>query len=540
MESIVGVLSRYIQGSDWWSLTAVCRAFRMYACLNPRFHVVMKMVTRAHLLALPPGVTGVNIGKWNPPDKRMVSIMPRCVKTLTLSGNTRARLNMPEGLENLILNKGFSGTLQDWILPDSLKTVLFHKQAYVHPVESWPLPKFLVKLTLDGKCDRPVESWSLPDTLRYLVIDGDFNRPVEKWKLPDGLLHLFIGGCFNRPVESWVLPSKLEFLKIGGNFNKPVQKWKLPDGLQTLIIDGWGFNQAIMMQDGFWSLSRTLRTLHLLGRFNQSVNGFPFPENLEDLAFSAEMSMQIGPLPFSLRRLITGTSASQPEYVPYDLPQTLIYARLPSLKRYGTLDWKLPEKLKVLEFCENWYWFREEVDTSKLLRWKIGSCLTHLRFRDGLYNFPVGIQLPETIEYLDVGKDFNQSPSEFLLPSRLKWLNLGSIFDKPVTGWNLPSGLTHLHMSEYFKQPIAGCFLPYTLLVCTLGLRFDHEINGLELPSSLRYLRVCSFYSHKIDGLARGTFVKRGPDSDLPDEIQSLLKDPFSQYLQPGLMNKLK
>eukprot|EP01112_Ceratiomyxa_fruticulosa_P013477 TRINITY_DN3791_c0_g1_i2.p1 TRINITY_DN3791_c0_g1~~TRINITY_DN3791_c0_g1_i2.p1 ORF type:complete len:469 (-),score=51.82 TRINITY_DN3791_c0_g1_i2:132-1538(-) len=127
---------------------------------------------------------------------------------------------------------------------------------------------------------------------------------------------------------------------------------------------------------------------------------------------------------------------------------------------------------------------------------KIPDSVTHIylhdRFNQRLHN-----NLPQSLIYLQVGRDFNQTLNN--LPSTLKHLNMekNAYFNRRVPSF--PSNITQLSFGCFFSQCVDR--LPQTLTHLSFGRNFDREVDCL--PLSLTHLSFGAYFTQKVDCLPK-------------------------------------
>ncbi len=164
---------------------------------------------------------------------------------------------------------------------------------------------------------------------------------------------------------------------------------------------------------------------------------------------------------------------------------------------------EIPEIIEELEFGDD---FNQDLNTINFLQ-----NLKKLIF--GFYfNFNID-DLPNSIEYLILGSNFNNRINKY--PSNLQYLKFGKNFSQCID--NLPEGLISLYINENFHHLITK--LPSTLeilefdqyatkynydLLCipdsthTLILSIYMQTNTINIPKNLKYIHY-SKYNKKIN-----------------------------------------
>ena len=97
--------------------------------------------------------------------------------------------------------------------------------------------------------------------------------------------------------------------------------------------------------------------------------------------------------------------------------------------------------------------------------------------------------MPQTVEHLTLGSEFNDSLENVTLPSSLQTLTFGRKFNQSLAQVTLPSSLQTLTFGWCFNQSLAHVTLPSSLQTLTLGGDFNQSLEHVTLPSSLQTLR---------------------------------------------------
>lgn len=124
-------------------------------------------------------------------------ILPPSVKRLRLGRDFDSDVNLPDGLESLIL-----GNID--------RNIVF--------------PPNLLRLELGRNFNRQIV---LPARLREFTTGRDFNQPVI---LPETIVKVQFGRNFNQPV---IFPSGVKFISFGANFHQNVT---IPEGTERIFF----------------------------------------------------------------------------------------------------------------------------------------------------------------------------------------------------------------------------------------------------------------------------------------------------------------
>ena len=79
-------------------------------------------------------------------------------------------------------------------------------------------------------------------------------------------------------------------------------------------------------------------------------------------------------------------------------------------------------------------------------------------------------------------------PASLTLPNRLQSLTFGDNFNQSLDGVTLPKGLQNLTFGRNFNQSLEGVTWPSSLQSLTFGVFFDQSLDGVTLPNSLQNL----------------------------------------------------
>lgn len=112
-------------------------------------------------------------------------------------------------------------------------------------------------------------------------------------------------------------------------------------------------------------------------------------------------------------------------------------------------SWSLPQSLVRLDVSCS------DIVITGPPPWRMLTNLRALRLYQ--YNGPVSqLDLPDSLQILNLGRDFDQPVIGWKLPESLVTLRLGGSFNQNVVGWALPSGLKTLDMGYQFNRPVIG------------------------------------------------------------------------------------
>jgi hypothetical protein len=141
---------------------------------------------------------------------------------------------------------------------------------------------------------------------------------------------------------------------------------------------------------------------------------------------------------------------------------------------------ELPTKLRCLTMG---HWFNKPFDEDVLPE-SLESLILGNQF-----NQKFGLRsLPSHLKLLRIGYNFNQTWDQGVLPDSLQSLVLGHDFNQPFAKGVLPGGLKLLALGSYFNQRFLEGVLPFDLLSLTVGHNFDQQFDQGVLPAGLQCL----------------------------------------------------
>ena len=129
--------------------------------------------------------------------------------------------------------------------------------------------------------------------------------------------------------------------------------------------------------------------------------------------------------------------------------------------------------------------------------------------------------LPQSLEHLTFGSDFNESLEQVTLPRSLQSLAFGDAFNQSLERVTLPSSLESLTFGHRFNQSLERVNLPSSLESLTFGHRFNQSLERVTLPSSLQSLGFGDWFNQSLERV------------NLPSSLQSLVfGDGFNQSFE--------
>eukprot|EP00435_Cladocopium_sp_Y103_P073112 s627_g42.t1 len=172
--------------------------------------------------------------------------------------------------------------------------------------------------------------------------------------------------------------------------------------------------------------------------------------------------------------------------------------------------YNLPQTLQSLKFGDQF--------NQSLAGVTFPSTLQSLTFGKQFNQSLAGVTFPSNLQTLTFGKQFNQSLASVTFPSNLQSLTLGGLFNQSLAELTFPSNLQSLTLGGFLKQSLASVTFPSTLQSLTFGIWIDQSLAEVTFPSNLQSLTVYGRFS-----LAELTF---------PSNLQSLT---FGDHFNEGL-----
>lgn len=219
-----------------------------------------------------------------------------------------------------------------------------------------------------------------PKDVRYLRFIWKTKDPKQV-VIPVQVTHLEL--VTNCPLDYFVLPKNLEVLRVTGT--KANSLFRLPENLRSLEI-----SDPINLE-----ISQNLERLSLLDDFNVPLTNLTLPRKLKSLTLGPKFNHKLVNLPSGLQNLTLGDSFN-----------------------HQIEEGELPDTLETL-----WLGAKFNSRLPKVLPKK----LTNLVIGD-TFNQPVNFTA-ENLNFLAIGKSFNQSLSELTLP-KIATVFLRSSFKK--------------------------------------------------------------------------------------------------------------
>ncbi|KAM9955868.1 hypothetical protein ACTFIW_002074 [Dictyostelium discoideum] len=277
-------------------------------------------------------------------------------------------------------------------------------------------------------------------------------------------------------LRKGIIPSQVLTLQIGGKFKSMVEEGALGESLTKLTL-----NTDIGLENfQIGSIPITLKKIfinsnEILSEHSVKVLRNSFIETIEFGPFFDE-PFKSDQFPTSLTSMIFNFKFNQPLHL---IEWPINVKRIIFGNEFNSELINLPEDLEYLQFGRN---FNQPIDDSQLQC----LCPNLLTLKMGL-NFNKSLNpysLSESLTELDLGCDWNHPIPLNLLPQELKILRLSNKFNYPIEESTLPTSLQVLIFGDDWNQP-----LNYSTVLSSLislnSITFGKSFNRLILPSIL-------------------------------------------------------
>ena len=148
--------------------------------------------------------------------------------------------------------------------------------------------------------------------------------------------------------------------------------------------------------------------------------------------------------------------------------------------------------LRSLRFTDGFNKSLEQILPQKLERLSLGNDFNQILDQT---------ELPNDLESLSFGDEFNQNLDAVNLPGTLEELSFGRRFDQSLVDVRLPDGLKSLTFGSYYNQSLENVHLPLSLKHLTFGDRFNQSLEYVSLPSNLQTLHFGMHFSRNLEGI---------------------------------------
>ena len=148
--------------------------------------------------------------------------------------------------------------------------------------------------------------------------------------------------------------------------------------------------------------------------------------------------------------------------------------------------------LRSLRFTDGFNRSLETILPQKLERLSLGNDFNQILDQT---------ELPNNLESLSFGDEFNQNLDAVNLPGTLEALSFGRRFDQSLVDVRLPDSLKSLTFGSYYNQSLENVHLPLSLENLTFGDRFNQSLEYVSLPSNLQSLHFGMHFSRNLEGI---------------------------------------
>ena len=126
-------------------------------------------------------------------------------------------------------------------------------------------------------------------------------------------------------------------------------------------------------------------------------------------------------------------------------------------------------------------------ETPSALLQNLPKSLRSLTFASGFNHQGLHhVRLPQVLQRLTFGADFNQRLDHLTWPAGLQSLTLGGRFNESLDKVTWPAGLQSLTFGAYFDQSLDNVTWPAGLQSLTLGGRFNESLDKVTWPAGLQ------------------------------------------------------
>lgn len=323
---------------------------------------------------------------------------------------------LPNTIENIYFGYNFNQRLHPF--PSSLRVIKFG-HLFDQEIDENVFPKIMFSIEFGYRYNKELKQNVLPDELNELKFGKLYTKALEPGVIRylkrlffdcafeinydfnmntfcDSLEELYLGSGWIPKIRKNTLPKNLKILHLNGQYNNPIDKGVLPESLTELTFN-WNHSYPLDV----YALPKSLKKLTLGKSYNMSwLSGQHFVK-LEELTLGFYFNNYVDNIPYSLKKLTFGYAFNAGLNNNF-----LYYTNLIELKFGHNFDKKiyyLPRHLKKLTF---------------------GWCYNQRVFSN---NLPI---LPDSLEVLVFGHNFNKILIEERMPKNLKELVLGYGFNK--------------------------------------------------------------------------------------------------------------
>ncbi|KYR01705.1 hypothetical protein DLAC_01714 [Tieghemostelium lacteum] len=271
-------------------------------------------------------------------------VLPQNLKTLVFMDKFNIPIEegwIPQSVQNLYLSEQYSCKLYAHSFPSNLVRLELGP-SYLTKLDPGVLPPSLVWMDMGGY-NHAFEAGTLPQSLKTLILPRYSHHKLDH--LPSSLTHLDIQN-FNYTIQPGHLPLSIKVLYLPPFYNELLHPSSIPD-LCVKLNMGREFDQKLVL--GSRIFPPFLKELYMGFHFNREIPAGYLPETLEILSFRSGFNTQLyqGSLPNSLKELYLGKNYAQPLNT-YVLPEGLVILSL-GIKFVDYDNLSLPTSLEHLQ-----------------------------------------------------------------------------------------------------------------------------------------------------------------------------------------------
>ena len=395
---------------------------------------------------LPPNIRYLELYFRNNDNNKLIEYLPSKLVCLELNNCLDYKIKngvLPNTLKKLIFGSCYNQILESGLIPEQLEELIIRSD-YIYNFEPNVLPKKLKRLIFQdsyGYKQKLVPD-ILPEYLEELTLSYNYSEILEPGVLPKYLKKITFGSHYYQELIPGVFPTSLRTL-ILPNCRKEIKPGLLPEGLTHLRYNGLEITENL--------LPSTLKCLWFINTFNNKIDKKALPNSIEKIIFSDFFNQKLD----------------------FIFPDNLIELRLGNYFNQTIEKGDLPEGLKILKIDSTKY--NKKIEPNVL-----PNSITNLRINK--YPYPIEKDMiPDSLNYLSFGPDFNQEIKENTLPTHIKTLSLGYTYNKYIKKNVLPPNLRILSLGKSYEH-IINYDMPKTLEKLIFLLTIKRPVNTKYLP----------------------------------------------------------
>jgi hypothetical protein len=156
----------------------------------------------------------------------------------------------------------------------------------------------------------------------------------------------------------------------------------------------------------------------------------------------------------------------------------------------GLKEFKFPDSIFYIDFGKK---FNKSLSNIKLPRY-----LKKIKFGDNFVQSLDYVRLPQTLEIIELGKEYINSLFCVKLPICLKELVLNDVFNSGIP-CVLPENLEKLVLGKNFDYSVNNFIVPQNLKILRISGTFTNKTLFDNLPKTLEYLEIVNYLGFDLD-----------------------------------------